>query len=196
MTAEKAGQFDHYSEANAESVQEQSIDAGCDGTCEAYVSIFTLARWEGKGMEPRADEPPAIATSWRSKKDDDGNVIARWKKSYEVWCRHQVEPLGAPELEAGPVGLSVGELQLGEPVPAAAVAAVEASELYTVGERGQLALSTPEAADDLPTDEAGWESRYDDEHQISQTPARPRRKTPQIPALPGMAPLGIRSEGA
>ncbi len=151
MTAEKATRFDHYSERNAESVQEQSMDSGCDGSCEAYVTIFTVRRWEAQGFEPRADEAPAIAESWRTKKDDDGNIVARWKRTYEVWCRHQVEPI--------PTG-SDDQAQEAEHEHATRDALAEHPELA----------------------------------EVLAPPKRRSFSPPQIPALEGFAPLGIRSE--
>jgi antirestriction protein ArdC len=90
MTAEEARSFRHFSVHNA--VQAQ---LACEeGTCEAYVDIFTFRRWRAQGYRVRKGEKGTAVTTWittEPRTDEGDEKPARRPKRAVLFCRHQVE---------------------------------------------------------------------------------------------------------
>jgi antirestriction protein ArdC len=90
MTAEEARSFRHFSVHNA--VQAQ---LACEeGTCEAYVDIFTYRRWRAQGYRVRKGEKGTAVTTWittEARRGDEETKRVRRPKRAVLFCRHQVE---------------------------------------------------------------------------------------------------------
>jgi antirestriction protein ArdC len=99
MTAADAKKFEHYSEDNA-----QALEDALTCNCEPYIDIFTLRRWNAQGYKVKKGEKSQVIKTYRTiqKKDpktkqvmtdENGKPVTFKvpKKSY-VFCRCQVEP--------------------------------------------------------------------------------------------------------
>tara|TARA_Y100000310_G_scaffold128314_1_gene127492 strand:+ start:1052 stop:1330 length:279 start_codon:yes stop_codon:yes gene_type:complete len=87
MTAEQAKTFEGYSVSNATSAEEAFP------CCEAYVDIFTYARWQAQGMQVmKGQKGTKVPTMTKRKiEDDDGEEkFISFRSMSSLFCRHQV----------------------------------------------------------------------------------------------------------
>ena len=94
MSATEARSFDRYSVANAAQVMSER---GCG--CEPYVDVFTYNRWKAQGFQVQKGETsiriPTVRTVDRKNKETGESEKVSLRRLSFVFCRHQVQPIGA-----------------------------------------------------------------------------------------------------